>query len=284
MGERTDPAWTGFPGAADGESLAFYADTLRTLSSARIPFLLGGAYAFHHYTGIERHTKDLDVFVRRTDLDAALAALARAGLRTSVTFPHWLAKVHHGGEFIDVIFGAGNGIAQVDDEWFRHSVPGEVLGVPVALTPVEEMIWSKAFVMERERYDGADIAHLLRARAQQLDWERLLRRFSDHWPVLLSHLVLFTFIYPDERGLVPRAVLEELIGRLRRYAAPDAGSASRDPSAGRRPTCRGTLLSRRQYLIDVDRWGYRDGRLPPSGRMTDAEIAAWTAAIEEEPG
>jgi hypothetical protein len=59
---------------------------------------------------------------------------------------------------------------------------------------VEETIWSKAFVMERERYDGADIAHLLRASAERLDWHRLLERFDAHWPVLLSHLILFGFI------------------------------------------------------------------------------------------
>jgi hypothetical protein len=27
------------------------------------------------------------------------------------------------------------------------------------------MIWSKAFVMERERYDGADVAHVILRRA-----------------------------------------------------------------------------------------------------------------------
>ena len=27
---------------------------------------------------------------------------------------------------------------------------------------MEESLWQKAFIMERERYDGADVAHLLR--------------------------------------------------------------------------------------------------------------------------
>jgi len=48
--------------------------------------------------------------------------------------------------------------------------------------------------MERERYDGADIAHILRARAADLDWERLLERFAGHWHVLLSHLILFEYL------------------------------------------------------------------------------------------
>ena len=53
------------------------------------------------------------------------------------------------------------------------------------------------------------------------------------------------------------------------------------PAAGER-LCRGTLLSRAQYLLDVERWGYRDARLQPSGTMTAEEIELWTARIEEE--
>jgi hypothetical protein len=28
---------------------------------------------------------------------------------------------------------------------------------------VEEMVWQKAFIMERERFDGADVVHLIQA-------------------------------------------------------------------------------------------------------------------------
>jgi hypothetical protein len=45
------------------------------------------------------------------------------------------------------------------------------------------MIWSKAFVMERERFDGADVAHLLRSMGPRLDWDRILRRFDRYWEV-----------------------------------------------------------------------------------------------------
>ena len=98
-----------------------------------------------------------------------------------------------------MIYCSGNGVAEVDDEWFSFAADGEILGVPVRLCPAEEMIWSKAYVQERERFDGADIAHLIRCRGKSMDWDRLLRRFGDHWRVLFSHLVLFGFIYPGDR-------------------------------------------------------------------------------------
>jgi hypothetical protein len=41
------------------------------------------------------------------------------------------------------------------------------------------------------------------------DWDRLLARFADQCPVLLSHLVLFRFVYPDRRDDIPSAVIRE---------------------------------------------------------------------------
>ena len=51
------------------------------------------------------------------------------------------------------------------DHWFQESHPAEIYGVPVQLTPPTEMIWSKALLQNRHRYDGADIAHLICGRA-----------------------------------------------------------------------------------------------------------------------
>lgn len=255
------------------EASRFYVAALRALTDVGVPFLVGGAYSLARYTGIARDTKDLDVFVRRVDLDRVLEALRDAGYRTETTYGHWLGKAFCGDEVLDVIFSSGNGCAVVDDEWFTHAVDEVVLGVPVRLCPPEETIWSKAFIMERERYDGADIAHILRARADSLDWGRLLRRFGPHWRVLLAHLVLFGFIYPAERDRIPRAVMSRLSARLTRSGTHDGCPE---------PVCFGTLLSRAQYLPDVDGWGYRDGRLA-HGTMTQDDVAVWTAAIDENP-
>jgi hypothetical protein len=82
---------------------------------------MGGAYALAKHAGIERHTKDLDIFVHRHDCAAVLKALEAAGFRTEVSFPHWLAKAFSDDGFIDVIYGSGNGVVEVDQEWFTLS-------------------------------------------------------------------------------------------------------------------------------------------------------------------
>jgi hypothetical protein len=139
------------------QSIRFYRQALAILRSAGVPHLVGGAYAFARYTGIERHTKDFDVFLRREDYGRAAWAFQKAGHKAELTFPHWLGKVLKGDDFIDLIFSAGNGVAEVGDVWFEHAVRSRVFGVDVELIPPEEMIWSKGLIMERERYDGATL-------------------------------------------------------------------------------------------------------------------------------
>ena len=140
----------------------FYRRTLHVLSDARVPFLVGGSHALLNYTGIVRETKDFDLFVQRSDLEAALEALAVAGYHTEITFPHWLAKAKQGNDVVDLVFSSGNGVCRVDGDWFAYAVEADVLGMPVKIAPVEELLWQKSFVMERERYDGADVAHIIR--------------------------------------------------------------------------------------------------------------------------
>jgi hypothetical protein len=170
-----------------------------------------------------------------------------------------------------VIFSSGNGLARVDDLWFDHAPRTNVLGVIVKLSPVEEMIWSKAFIQERERFDGADIVHLLREAGPSLDWPRLLMRFGDYWRVLLAHLIMFGFVYPDKRQNVPAWVMEELIRRLM-VSRPNLQN----------DVCYGTLLSREQYLHDIQHLKYHDAREEPYGPMTREQLEVWTRAIRGE--
>jgi hypothetical protein len=252
---------------------AFYRRALGALAAAGVPHLVGGGFAFARYTGVKRWTKDLDLFVRPQDAEWAVGTIAEAGYQAEIVAPHWLGKAHCGQAFVDIIFSSGNGVCVVDDQWLEHAEPGQVLGMPVQLSPVEEMIWSKAFVLERERFDGADVGHLVRARGRVLDWTRVMRRFDPHWHVLLSHLVLYRFTYPAERDVVPAWVMETLLGRLARELTSAAPA---------RPVCQGTLLSSRQYLVDVEEWGLSDARLDPAVQMTRADVALLTRDIREE--
>ena len=250
------------------EPAEFYQAVLACLQGAQIPFLVGGTYAMERFAGLTRQTKDLDLFVLREDWPLIAVALQRAGIASHIKFAHWLGKAQRDELFVDLIFASGNGLANVDDEWIANGRADSIFGMDVRICPPEEMIWSKSFVMERERFDGADVLHILRHSAQSIDWARLLRRFDRHAGVLLAHLVLFLYVYPDAHSLIPEWVLTDLWAT--RLVAP--------PGADR--VCRGTALSRTQYLVDIHAWGYTDVRIEPHGGMTEDEVTAWTAPVE----
>src|SRR5207244_4382443 len=109
----------------DPQSRDFYVHSMDLMEDGRLEFLVGGAYAFAQYTGIERHTKDFDVFIRREDFGRAAKLFADAGYHMELTFPHWLGKAFKGDDFVDLIFSAGNAVAAVDDTWFACAVAVE---------------------------------------------------------------------------------------------------------------------------------------------------------------
>jgi len=254
------------------EKLEFYRSTIELLHGEGLPFLVGGTHAYYRYTGIARETKDFDIFLRRRDYPRLEETVRKAGYQTELTFPHWLGKIHKDKAFIDLIFSGGNGEAAVDDEWFEHSVEGKIFGVPVRLAAPEEMIWSKSYVMERERYDGGDVMHLMLRTGKRLDWNRLVKRFGNHWRLLLMQIVKFGFVYPSERHRIPREIVEELLARFT--------AELNDRSAEAKVTY-GTLTSRAQYLIDVREWGFEDARLEPHGTMKQEDVEHWTRAIKD---
>jgi nucleotidyltransferase DUF2204 len=256
----------------DPRASSFYRQVIGALELERIPFLVGGAFALQRYAGIFRFTKDLDLFVRPAHVDAALDALCEVG-HTELTAPYWLAKCTKDDILVDLIFSSGNGVATVDDEWFARGEDDELLGLSVRLVPREEMIWSKAYIMERERFDGADIVHVIHAQADRIDWDHLVDRFGEHWRVLLAHLALFGFVYPTERTRIPRRIMLDLLDRLARELGSEFDGDH---------ITQGTLLSSGQYMVDTRERGFKDARLLPPAELTREDIQVVEAARDAD--
>jgi len=233
------------------EEREIYKRALDALNGAGIPHVVTGAYAIYEYTGIYRDTTDLDLFAAPEHVVPAMQALRDAGFRTRLEAPHWLAKGKHGDLFVDLIFGMGNGLALVDEDWYRFSKPAILAARPVRIAPPEELIWHRLFISERHRQDMADIAHLIVSTGDRLNWERLVRKTAEHWPLLLAQLQMFSYIYPETAGRVPDWVMEDLLGRAR---------ADLDRERSGEPVTRGTLISRFSFAIDVHEWGLHDQR------------------------
>jgi hypothetical protein len=233
------------------EEREVYRRALQALQEAAVPYVVAGAYAIYEHTGIYRQTKDLDLFVEPQAVLSAARALHDAGFVMRLEDLHWLAKGFVGDKFVDLIYGMGNAVAFIDGGWVTHSRAGVLAAHPVRIAPAEELIWHRLFISERHRHDMSDILHLVLCVGEGLDWERLMSRVGEHWPLLLAQLQMFSYVYPGYRRNVPSWVLEQLIEQARAEIGRDEEDAD---------VTRGTLISRFSFTIDVREWGFADPR------------------------
>lgn len=224
---------------------------LEAVNDDGLPYVLGGAFALHHYSGFWRDTKDMDLFVEPRYTERVLHVLTAAGFDTVMKAEHWLGKAYQGDYFIDIIWGEGNWVGAVDQQWIERGESGEVFGIPVRFAPVEESIWAKTYVAARERFDGADILHFIQGVKGNLDWQHLLNRMGPHWQLLLVYVNLFLFVYPSNRDFIPDWLIGELDRRLHEELQKPPMTVE---------LCRGTLLDRASFVFDILHKGYMDPR------------------------
>jgi hypothetical protein len=234
----------------DDERLV-YKRALEAVNAAGVPYVVAGAYAIYEHTGIYRKTKDLDLFFEPKSVIAAARALRDAGFVTRLEDDHWLAKATVGEHFVDLIYGMGNGIAFIDEGWMSHSRPGILAATPVRIAPPEELIWHRLFISERHRHDMSDIVHLILCLGDTLDWERLVSRVGPNWPLLLSQVLMFSYVYPGYRSNIPNWVRERLLDQAREQFSTDGPDLD---------ATRGPLISRFSFTIDIREWGFLDPR------------------------
>lgn len=242
------PVSTSQPPDFVAEALACYRGAIECLTQARIPFAIAGAFALQQHTGIWRNTKDLDLFIEARIVPEALEQLRRRGFRTEITDPVWLAKAWCGEYFVDLITALGNAALIVDRSWIDRAEPYQLFGIPCRVLGPEEIIASKIFVTRRERFDLADVAHLIRALGKRLDWERLRQLMSGHEELLLWALVFFAYVYPARADLIPHDLWRMLIEQLQNHISVPRADAP----------FRGTLIDPLMFAIDVAEWGERD--------------------------
>ena len=238
------PKTSSLPAESPEEQVGLFRDVLEALDRRGVPYAVSGAFALRQHTGICRQTKDLDLFVTAANCGTALQCLREEGLECDVTDPVWLAKAKRGEHFVDLITGMSNGLIVVEDSWIERAQPAVVHGVTTRVLAPEELVASKIFVARRERFDGADIAHVIYGTYGSFDWRREMELVGEHWEMLLWSLVLFRYVYPAQSHYVPAEIWCEL---LRRF---EAEIRKTDSEA----TFRGSLVDDNMFAIDVNEW------------------------------
>lgn len=240
------------------EQELLFRQVLGLLEREKVPFAVAGAFALRQHTGISRDTKDLDVFLTSATAVKAMNLLATEGFECEVCDPVWLYKAHRNEFYVDLITGMSNAAIVVEDSWIERAKPAVIHEVTTRVLAPEELIASKLFVTRRERFDGADIAHVIYGTQGRIDWQRVLQLIGEDWEMLFWALVLFRYAYPAQTNYVPRELWRDLIRRYEKTVS------NPEPQA----KFRGSLIDDKMFAIDVNEWGmanimqdYRERRL-----------------------
>ena len=70
----------------------FYTEVLTILNEHGLNYMLGGGFAMYHYTGIDRDTKDLDIFCKAAEYPKILKLMADKGFQTELPISGGLLK------------------------------------------------------------------------------------------------------------------------------------------------------------------------------------------------
>jgi hypothetical protein len=146
---------------------------------------------------------------------------------------------------VDLISGMSNAVIVVDDTWIKRAQPAVIAGVQSQVLSAEDLLASKLFVTRRERFDGADIAHIIYRTKGKLEWERILEIARENWEILLWSLMLFRYVYPAHTDYVPAPLWQDLLSRYMHLVQHP------NPKA----PFRGSLVDENIFAIDMKEWG-----------------------------
>lgn len=208
---RLHTRWTS---AVSDEQWPLYRRAIDALQSAGITVLLGGGFAMATYTGRWRNTKDIDFYIRFEDRERAVQALSEAGFVDYFdTLPYdrkWIYRSTRDGVIVDIIWAMANQRAQVDDLWFDNASSIAIREVPLKVVPVEEFIWCKLYILQRDHCDWTDVLNVLYATGPTIDWDHLLNRLEEDWPLLKALLTLYGWLCPRRAALLPETLRRRL--------------------------------------------------------------------------
>ena len=196
------------------EEWQVYQDVGQEARKAGVRFAFGGAFATGVYTGELRNTKDFDFYILPEDREAMIAAISRAGLTDYYDrLPYdrsWIYRASSGDVLVDAIWAMANQRALVDPIWLSRGPIVEIRGERLRAIPIEELIWSKLYVLQRERTDWGDVLNLIAAQTEAIDWNHLVERLGSDWPLLTAVLSVFAWLDPQRAQKIPPAVWNRL--------------------------------------------------------------------------
>ena len=192
---------------------SLYRDIMSEATRRQIPFAIGGGLTAMAYAGQLRDTKDIDIYIQPQHREAMIQVVSDIGLvdyYERVPYDrNWIFRAFRGDLIVDIMWAMANQRAQVDMQWL--SGPSvSVHGLAFRLLRPEETLWSKLYVLQRDRCDWPDVLNMLYSIGTELDWAHLLNRTAEDTPLLAALVRVFRWICPDRCNDFPPAIFDQL--------------------------------------------------------------------------
>jgi hypothetical protein len=202
-----------WPSRFGPEEWSLYSRVMSVCRERNIPFAIGGALAALTYAGGWRDTKDLDIYAAKQDLDGLVQILSDAGFQDYFSIlPYdrrWIYRAQKGDIIVDVIWAMANQRARVDSSWLCGPEV-EVADERLRLLAPEYSLWSKLYVLERDRCDWPDCLKILYGVGPEIDWSKLLANVGADLPALAGLVSVFGWMAPRRAREFPPFVWERL--------------------------------------------------------------------------
>ncbi len=219
----------------DDKQEEIYCRVISEANARGLRFAIGGGFAVNAYTGLQRNTKDLDIYVTPADREAMIETLSRAGMSDYYEkLPYdrrWIYRGYADGVIIDVIWAMANQVAQVDEAWLTRGAEAQFVGVQLRLLPPEELLWTKLYIVQRDRCDWPDVLNLIYSKGETLNWQRLLDRLGSDTALLAGVVSLFAWLCPGRVDTVPNWLWRRL-NLIKPQGPPSSVADQSDASLG----------------------------------------------------
>ena len=146
------------------------------LKEAEIPFALTGGYAAWARGGPEPD-HDVDFLVPEDLAERAAQELARRGFDVEQPAEDWLFKVRFGTAVVDVLHRTtGSPLAEV----LARADEAAVLSVRMPVLAATDVVAEKLLALDEHYCDLAQVLPVVRALREQVDWDTVSARCTDH--------------------------------------------------------------------------------------------------------
>lgn len=192
---------------------AMYKCVLSDAANEGIRFAVGGGLAASVYGGKWRDSKDIDFYIKHSDLERMQPVLARNGLcdyfHVKSYDRNWIYRTYFRDTIVDVMWAMANQRAQVDDKWLAGPEV-QTDGVSMRLLAPEYTLWTKLYVLQFDRSDWPDAMNILYTSGAEMDWDLFLQLIGEDDRLFAGLLNVFAWVCPGRASALPASLWKRM--------------------------------------------------------------------------